>query len=80
MLLSVPEFPPVLASLYIHIPFCVSKCKYCDFWQPEGGDALYLDGNFFCAGAVLSEEARINREAEKQIDYRNRFGSGLGLY
>ncbi len=56
------------------------ECKYCDFWQPDGGDALYLDGNFFCAGAVLSEEARINREAAKQIDYRNRFGSGLGLY
>lgn len=25
------------------------ECKYCDFWQDEGGDAFYLDGDFFCA-------------------------------
>ena len=25
------------------------ECKYCDFWQEDGGEALYLDGDFFCA-------------------------------
>ena len=26
-------------SLYIHIPFCASKCTYCDFFSiPEGND------------------------------------------
>ena len=25
------------------------ECKYCDFWQEDGGDALYLDKGFYCA-------------------------------
>lgn len=25
------------------------ECKYCDFWQEDGSEALYLDGDFFCA-------------------------------
>lgn len=24
------------------------ECKYCDMWK-EDGEALYLDGDFFCA-------------------------------
>ncbi len=28
------------SSLYIHIPFCISKCAYCDFFsKPEGNKA-----------------------------------------
>ena len=35
-----------MRGLYIHIPFCVKKCGYCDFYSEVGGDAelqLYLD-------------------------------------
>ncbi len=27
-------------GLYIHIPFCVSKCKYCDFYSLSGVDEI----------------------------------------
>lgn len=28
-------------GVYIHIPFCVQKCRYCDFPSVAGGEALY---------------------------------------
>jgi len=33
---SVPQ-PPV--ALYVHLPFCVARCPYCDFVVYAGGDA-----------------------------------------
>ena len=31
-------------SLYIHIPFCTSKCTYCDFFSiPVGSDFSFCD-------------------------------------
>lgn len=32
------ELPPL--SLYIHLPWCVAKCPYCDFNSHEQGDVL----------------------------------------
>ena len=48
--LQLPALPPL--SLYVHLPWCLKKCPYCDFnsheWSdPAGGsdlpEALYLD-------------------------------------
>ncbi|WP_312935982.1 radical SAM family heme chaperone HemW [Pseudomonas sp.] len=43
--LALPELPPL--ALYIHIPWCVRKCPYCDFNSHQAGpelpEAAYID-------------------------------------
>jgi hypothetical protein len=41
-------------AIYIHIPFCVSKCHYCDFVSYPGMQALYQD----YTDALISEDER----------------------
>ena len=35
---SVPNAAPAPLGLYIHWPFCVSKCPYCDFISHVAGE------------------------------------------
>jgi oxygen-independent coproporphyrinogen III oxidase len=53
-----------MAGLYVHIPFCVRKCHYCDFYSVPGKTGLldsYLDALFL--------EAEKYREMEFETLY-----------
>src|SRR5882672_6422802 len=59
-----PIFPPVVRHLYVHIPFCIRRCSYCDFSiavrkRIPAGE--YVD-------AVL-QEAASNRHADLETIY-----------
>lgn len=48
-----PETPSATVSLYVHVPFCVSKCDYCDFHSEAGRDDLharFVDAALFETG------------------------------
>jgi oxygen-independent coproporphyrinogen-3 oxidase len=56
-----PETATLPLSLYVHLPWCVRKCPYCDFNSYQGGDDAsrqrYLDT--LCRD-LASEAARAN--------------------
>lgn len=47
-----PRFPPQPGGIYLHVPFCQKKCRYCDFYSVADPDQIpdFVD-------AVLAEMA-----------------------
>lgn len=55
-------FLPSHAGLYIHLPFCLKKCHYCDFYSIED---LSLRGSFVTA---LLEEIKLRSDLSLTVD------------
>ena len=51
-------------ALYIHVPFCVKRCHYCDFATGPLGDGL---ADEWMTALVLEAEARLPRPAGSSI-------------
>ena len=63
-------------GIYIHIPFCASKCSYCDFYSLAGCEQLMPDYHRALI-AHLEESARGIRNYEVDSVY---FGGGTPSY
>lgn len=51
-------------GIYIHVPFCRSKCEYCDFYSIPGGMNKKLMGDYTQAVMLHIKEA-----AQRALDY-----------
>ncbi len=60
-------------SLYIHIPWCVRKCPYCDFNSHEAGDNIDEPAYIAALMADLDSELENNQHRELQSIF---FGGG----
>ena len=65
-LLQLPGLPPL--SLYIHLPWCIRKCPYCDFnsheWRGEG-DASSVQDDYI--DALLADLQASLQEAQTEL-------------
>ena len=57
-----PTAPPL--GLYIHVPWCVRKCPYCDFNSHALGDAAPFDD--YCARLLLDLEQELADAAARR--------------
>ncbi len=56
------QTPPL--SLYVHIPWCVRKCPYCDFNSHEAGDAIDEAAYITALMSDLDQELVSNQHRE----------------
>ena len=61
--LTLPEAPPL--SLYVHLPWCVRKCPYCDFNSWTMGEAAPLDQ--YVEALLVDLAAEAQRAAGREL-------------
>ncbi len=54
--------PPI--GLYLHIPFCRSKCPYCDFFSRRGNDEQYDEYTILLCRSIETYGRRLARTAD----------------
>ena len=59
-----------MAGLYVHIPFCKAKCRYCDFVSFADHDCM----GDYCA--ALLKETRLSAAALPKREYESVFFGG----
>ena len=60
---SLLQQPPL--SLYVHIPWCVRKCPYCDFNSHEAGDEI--DQAAYASALMLDLEHELALVSQREI-------------
>ncbi len=50
-------------GLYIHVPFCVSKCPYCDFYSMRGDECDFDDYTMCVLESMQDWEQKLGRKA-----------------
>ncbi len=73
---AVRDIPPQRISLYVHIPFCETKCPYCDFNTYAGIEALVPS----YIGALEREITLWGRLLDAPAVYTIFFGGGTPSY
>ena len=55
-------------GVYVHVPFCASRCGYCDFNTYVPGEGASPDGYLDAVLAEIALAARVLREPPRQVD------------
>jgi putative oxygen-independent coproporphyrinogen III oxidase len=58
-----PDRPRPPAALYLHLPFCIARCPYCDFVVYAGGDARGPRAHTERLYAALDRELALRADA-----------------
>ena len=64
-------------GIYVHVPFCRSKCQYCDFYSLTTKDSKVLDGYTQAVCTHIRETAPLAEEYQVDTIY---FGGGTPTY
>ena len=65
--------PHLPAHLYVHVPFCASKCDYCDFSSVAGADADFVEVVFAGIRTQITTWSRSGLDGVVETIY---FGGG----